>query len=86
LFWDHPTDPIDVTRPPYSRHELNELLLGGILPCPPLAPQLVIPLRGSGSESLAPPPMADNALPQGEIIGIVIGAIVLFTIISVVPM
>lgn len=30
--------------------------------------------------------MIDEALPQGEVIGIVIGAIVLFSIISFVPM
>lgn len=30
--------------------------------------------------------MADDALPKGELIGIVIGAVVLFSLISTVPM
>ena len=30
--------------------------------------------------------MAEDALPMGEVVGVVIGAIVLFTIISIVPM
>lgn len=30
--------------------------------------------------------LEDDALPQGEVIGIVIGAIVLFSIISILPM
>ena len=30
--------------------------------------------------------MSDQALPKGEVIGVVIGAIVLFSIISFVPM
>lgn len=59
------------------------LLLGDILSALFLFPPCCY-LRGPRGP--CSPLMADDALPKGELIGIVIGAVVLFSLISTVPM
>lgn len=67
-----------------ARRTRSQRLLGDILPRL-LAFRLVSSVDPDPG-SHASPPMAGETLPQGEVIGIVIGAVVLFCLISIVPM
>ncbi|KAJ5674659.1 uncharacterized protein N7477_004593 [Penicillium maclennaniae] len=80
-----PTYPIDVAPSLCPTHELKSIVTGRYTLLVTSSHSSSFSRRAFRAGSYVLPPMSEQALPQGEVIGIVIGAIALFSIISIVP-